>query len=105
AEPPVLLGDDHPEEALLREKGPHLPRQVAGLLRLPFVEHRAEPLDRSVEEGLLARREPRYAEREELAPPGSPREELPVPPDRSRLEGDPLGLAAPRHQRPHPRAH
>jgi hypothetical protein len=70
AQAAVLLGDDHAEEAVPAQEGPDLLGQIAALRDLPVVEHRAELLDGTVEEGLLRRRELAGREGEQLAPVG-----------------------------------
>ena len=58
AEPAMLLRNDHAEEFVALDEIPNFGRQVAPFpVDLPIVEHRAEFVDRTVEESLLLRRQ------------------------------------------------
>ena len=96
----VLLRDDHSEEAVVAQELPHLLGEVALLEYLPVVGHRARLLDRTVEELLLPRRQRRPGLAHELAEVGLAGEEVPLDPDRARLERGALGLGD-RGQEPH----
>jgi hypothetical protein len=100
-EPAVLLRDDHREEALLLQEGPHLRRKVGALVRdLPIVEHRAELVDRTVEEGALLDAEARRRNGKQLVPVGRAAEELAIPPHRARIQRLTLRLRHRRQQLP-----
>jgi hypothetical protein len=93
AEAAVLLRDDHPEEALVLDELPHVLRQVLQLVRdPPVVAHRAQLLDRAVEERLLLGREARRGHREQLVPVRPAGEEVRVPPHRAGVDRLLLGL-------------
>ena len=93
AEAAVLLRDDHAEEALVLDELPDVRRQVLALVRdLPLVAHRAELLDRAVEERLLFAREARLGSLQELVPVWLAGEEVRVPPYRAGVDRFLLGL-------------
>src|SRR5687768_13162958 len=89
----VLLGDDHPEEALVLDVLPGLRRQIAQLARhLPVVDHAAQRLDRAVDECLFLGAEARRGKCKELAPVRSAAEEIALPPYRAGVERFAFGL-------------
>ena len=93
AEAAVLLGDDHAEEALVLDELPRVRRQIVQFVRdLPVVQHRAQFLDRAVDESLFLGAERRLGKREQLVPVGLAAEQIAVPPHRAGIERFLLGL-------------
>ena len=92
SQPAVLLRNDHPEEPVLLDEPPCLGREIAVPLHLPLLDHPAQLFHGAVEKRALARAQGLALELEELLPSGPAREELAVPPDRARLEGDALRI-------------
>ena len=90
--PAVLFRDDHPEKAPLLDELPGFRGEIAQLGDdPPVVEHPAELLHRAGEEGLLLVGQFRLRLGQELLPVGVAAEQLPVPPDRPRLQRLPFG--------------
>ena len=88
----MLLADQHAEEALLLEKGPHLRRQIGAVVPdIPVVDHRADGVDRPIEERLLLGRQRHLANLEQLVPARFAREQFGVPADGARIERFLLG--------------
>ena len=91
--PAVFLGDAQAEEALLFQELPGVGREVPILGDLPVVDHGAELLDGSVEEGAFGLRQGLGPEVEQLPPIRIAGKQIPVPPHRARLQRDALGVA------------
>ena len=90
---PVLLRDDHGEEAAGLEELPHRSRQIGALVGdAPVIEHAAQLLARPVEERSFRGGELRGLRGEQLRPARRAGEQLPVPPHRARVERLLLGL-------------
>ena len=100
AEPAMLLGDQHAEEAVLLQEVPDGLRHLAvRMAHLPVVDHAAELLRRPVEEGLLLRCQHDRRDRTQLVPVGRAGEQLRVEADgagfkRLRLRVGDLGQRA-----------
>ncbi len=88
----VLFRNDHPEEPLLLEKRPYVFGQISALEHVPVIGHRADLLDRSVQECPLLVGELRVGLLHQLSEIGAAREQVPIHPHRAGLDGDPLGF-------------
>ena len=100
AEPAMFFRDDHPEEFVALDEVPYLGRQIAPFpVDLPVVEHRAELIDRTMEESLLLRRQRGRRLLQQLRPVRIAGEEIGIPPDITRLERLALGVG---HRRQNP---
>ena len=99
AEPAIFLRDDHAEEFLPLDEIPGFRRQIAPFpIDLPVVEHRAEFVDRAVEEGRFLCGQRRRRVGEQFRPVGIAGEQIGVPPDVAGLQRLALGV---RHRRQH----
>src|ERR1700729_4345726 len=93
SEPAMLLRNDHPEELVAFDEVPYLGRQVAPFpVDLPVVEHRAEFVDRTVEKGLLLRRQHGRRLLEQLRPLRIAGKKIGIPPDVAGLQRLALGV-------------
>ncbi len=95
----VLLGNDHPEKALVLDELPGLGRQVLELVGdLPLVDHAAQRFDRSLQECALlcGQRRPRHGQ--QFVPVRATAEQVAVPPHGARVQRLLFGL---RHLREH----
>jgi len=100
---PVLPGDDHAEESLVLDELPDLGRQIVKLMGdAPFIQHRAQLLNRTVEKRLLFLRELRLGHREEFFPVGLAAEQIAVPPHCAGIQSFPFGLGNLRQHFPEP---
>jgi hypothetical protein len=99
AEPAIFPGDDHAEEFFALDELPYFRRQIAPFpIDLPVVEHRAQLIDRTVEEGRFFRRQRHRRIGEQLGPLRIAGKKVGVPPDIAGLQRLALGI---RHGRQH----
>ena len=86
-QPAVAPRNDHGEEAVGLDEGPHFGRQVGPDVRdVPVIEHGAQVFARSVEKCLFRFRQCRYLRRHQLLPVRPAREQFSVPPHRAGIQ-------------------
>ena len=102
-QPAVARRNDHREELFCFQKVPDPRRQVAQFpVDLPLVEHAADFLDRTIEECLLLRGQPRGGEVQQLGPIRVTAEEVRIPPHVARFDRLALGGGELRQRAPCP---
>ena len=86
SQPPVLLGNNHPEETPVLDELPDMRRQIGTVVgNVPIVQHRAQLFDFVIQKRLLCGAQAALGKSQQLIPVGMSAEQLTVPPHRTGI--------------------